>query len=56
MHHFYISNNINIQDNKASMFFKMNIFLTSVEGLLTKAVSGGGEKELFQITLHMYYS
>lgn len=58
MHHLYISNNINIQDNKSSMFFKMNIFLSSVEGLLklTKAVSGAGRKELFWITLYMYYS
>lgn len=46
MHHVYISNNINIQDNKSSIFFKMNIFLSSVKALLKlkKAVSDAGGK------------
>lgn len=46
MHHVYIANNINIQDNKSSIFFKINIFLSSVEGLLKlkKAVSDAGGK------------
>lgn len=46
MHHVYISNNINIQDNKSSLFFKMNIFLSSVKDLLKlrQAFSDAGGK------------
>lgn len=58
-HNLYISNNIKIQDNKLTCFLKWTFFSPlwkAYWNLFTKAVSGAGGKELFQITLDMCYS